>query len=94
MQVRFSPLAREDLAEIKRHIARDKPLAAARFIRSVRDRIRQTIGAFPEFGQACEQLAPGLRRFPIGTYVVFYRVTERVEIVRVLHGARDIEALF
>lgn len=94
MRVHFSPLAESDLAEIKRYIAHDKPLAAARLIRSIRDRIRETIASFPEIGQACDQLAPGLQRFPIGNYVVFYRITSRVEIARILHGARDIDKLF
>ncbi len=94
MQVRFSPLAKADLIEIKEFIARDKPLAAARFIRSIRTRISETIASFPELGQSCEQLLPGLRRLAVGNYVIFYRVTDRVEIARILHGARDIESLF
>jgi toxin ParE1/3/4 len=94
MQVLFSPLAKADLVEIKDYIARDKPLAAARLIRSIRERISETIASFPELGQSCERLLPGLRRFPIGNYVIFYRVTDRVEIARILHGARDIETLF
>lgn len=80
--------------EIKRYIAQDKPLAAARLLRSIRNRIRTTIASFPEAGQTCNELAPGLRRFPIGNYVIFYRVTGRIEIARVPHGARDIENLF
>jgi len=94
VRVQLSPLAQSDLAEIKSYIAQDKPLAAARLIRSIRNRIKETIAAFPETGQACDELAPGLRRFPIGSYVIFYRATDRVEIARILHGARDIEKLF
>jgi len=80
MRGHLSPLAQSGLAEIKRYIAQDKPLAAARLIRSIRNRIKETIASFSETGQACDELAPGLRRFPIGNYVVFYRVTDRVEI--------------
>jgi toxin ParE1/3/4 len=94
MRVRFSPAAEADLVEIKSFIARDKPLAAARLLRSIRGRISETIARFPELGQSCDDLIPGLRRFPIGNYVIFYRVTDRVEIARILHGARDIESLF
>ncbi len=40
----------------------------------------------------------GIRRWPVPgykDYLVFYRVTEAaVEIVRVLHGARDVERIF
>lgn len=93
MRVHFSPLAQSDLAEIKSYIAQDRPLAAARLIRSIRNRIQETIASFPESGQACDEIAPGLRRFAIGNYVIYYRVTDRVEIARILHGAREIEKL-
>jgi toxin ParE1/3/4 len=40
-------------------------------------------------------LAPGLQSFPFGRYIIFYRpVANAIEIVRVLHGARDIENIF
>jgi plasmid stabilization system protein ParE/Arc/MetJ-type ribon-helix-helix transcriptional regulator len=57
MRVHFSPLAQSDLAEIKHYIAQDKPLAAARLIRALRNRIQETIASFPETGQACAGLA-------------------------------------
>jgi plasmid stabilization system protein ParE len=76
MRVRFSPLAAADLAEIKRYVAQDKPLAAARLIRSLRQRIDETIAHFPAIGQPCDNLSAGLRRFFVGNYVIFYRVTE------------------
>jgi toxin ParE1/3/4 len=40
-------------------------------------------------------LSEGLRSFPVGDYLVFYREADQgIEIVRVLHGSRDIAALF
>ena len=45
-------------------------------------------------GQACDELAPGLRCFSVGNYVIFFRRTDSVQIIRVIHGARDIESLF
>jgi toxin ParE1/3/4 len=46
-------------------------------------------------GRAREELLPGIRSFPFERYVVFYRVVKKtVEIVRLLHGARDIENIF
>jgi len=36
-----------------------------------------------------------LRSFPVGQYVIFYRVAvDAVEIVTVIHGARDLDSLF
>lgn len=94
MRVHFSPLARADLLELRKYIALQNPLAAARLMRAIYSRIYDTIASFPEAGQACNELAPGLRRFPIGNYVVFYRFTNRIEIARILHGAREVEAFF
>jgi len=46
-------------------------------------------------GRARPELGHGLRSFVVGQYVVFYRPsTKGIEIVRVLHGARDIGATF
>ncbi len=44
---------------------------------------------------AREDLAPGFCMAPIGHYVVFFRVLgEMVRVERVLHGARDLPAIF
>ncbi|HLB88638.1 MAG TPA: type II toxin-antitoxin system RelE/ParE family toxin [Terriglobales bacterium] len=42
-----------------------------------------------------EDLRPGLRTFPVGEYVIIYRVKDDdVLILHVAHGRRNIEALF
>jgi toxin ParE1/3/4 len=42
-----------------------------------------------------EELRPGLRSFPVGKYAIIYRIEdEDAVILRVLHGSRNIEALF
>jgi len=41
-------------------------------------------------GPAREDLARGLRFFPVGNYLIFYTITgDGIVVVRVLHGARD-----
>jgi toxin ParE1/3/4 len=46
-------------------------------------------------GRSRPELSPGLRSFSVGKYVIFYMPHPKsVEIVRVLRGARDIEAIF
>jgi toxin ParE1/3/4 len=45
----------------------------------------------PLLGRSRTDLHPGLRSFPFGRYVIFYRpLDDGIEVVRVLHGARDI----
>ena len=40
-------------------------------------------------------LAPGLRSFSVGNYVIVYCIEEEdAAIVHVLHGSRDIESFF
>jgi toxin ParE1/3/4 len=40
-------------------------------------------------------IAPKLRSSPVGSYLILYRqVAAGVEVVRVLHGARNLRAIF
>lgn len=49
----------------------------------------------PEAGRSRSELQMGLRSFPVGRYLIFYRPSATsVEIVRVLHSARDVDAMF
>jgi toxin ParE1/3/4 len=52
-----------------------------------------TLARRPQLGRTRPELASGLRSFPVGRYVIFYMPTPKgVEIVRVLHGARDADS--
>jgi|1186.fasta_scaffold969475_1 toxin ParE1/3/4 len=89
-----TPAAVRDLAAITDHIAADSLTAALRFYDEL-DRLLTMIAQFPELGEAVDHLSPGLRRITVGNYLVFYRqVGEELELIRVLHGARDIDRLF
>jgi toxin ParE1/3/4 len=53
------------------------------------------LGGWPEAGRQREEIASGVRSFPVKSYVIFYRrVAGRVQVLRVLHGRRDIPPLF
>jgi toxin ParE1/3/4 len=42
-----------------------------------------------------EDLRPGMRSFPVGEYVILYRVEGNdVRVLHVVRGSRDIEGLF
>lgn len=52
-----------------------------------------TLAENPELGPRREELAQGLRSFPVAAYVLFYRpASYGTEIVRILHSGRDIAA--
>lgn len=92
-QVIRSPLAEADLLEIWLYIARDNEDAAD----AVLDRIEAVclkLAKSNRLGRARPELGPGVRSFPVGQYVIFYRVAgRRLEIVRVLSGYRDLSKL-
>ena len=92
--IRIHPLAAADLLEIWGYIAEDSEANADRFIDDLHETI-QLLGRQPGLGRHREELAPQIQSLPFRRYVIFYRVpADVVEIVRVLHSARDIPSLF
>ena len=94
MKIRLSSQAKADLADIRRYIENDNPHAAAELIRSLRDSLRHTDRPIPVDGDVVRRPGSRARCFPVGNYVLFYLVGTSVDVVRVLHGAREIEAIF
>jgi toxin ParE1/3/4 len=48
------------------------------------------LGDYPFVGRKCDELAPGVFRFPAGNYLIYYRKKRgMIQIIHVLHGARD-----
>ena len=91
----LSPAARSDLVSIWEYIARDNPDAATRLLKAIREQCAALAYA-PRMGRIREkELGEGIRSFPLGNYVIFYwLVADGVEVLRVLHAARDIPPLF
>ncbi len=53
------------------------------------------LSQFPNMGKQRENLVIGLRSFPVKPYVIFYNKTsDGIEVARILHQARDIDAEF
>jgi toxin ParE1/3/4 len=92
---RVSARAEIDLAEIRLFISQDSPQAATRLIDRFFKRFH-FLGRFPKAGERQPRLGTGdLRNFSHGSYVIYYRIhASDVEIVRVVHGARDSAKLF
>ena len=66
---------------------------AERLIDSITDRFA-LLGKYPHAGRHRNDLRPGLRGFPVGSYVILYRVEgEDALILRVVHGRRDLTDL-
>ncbi|MEI8162663.1 MAG: type II toxin-antitoxin system RelE/ParE family toxin [Betaproteobacteria bacterium] len=89
----FSPKSREDLLDIGDYIATDSRANACRFVGKLMEQCRR-IGKAPLAYTGREDLAPGLRMAAMGRYVIFFRVLgDVVRIERVLHGARNLQAI-
>jgi toxin ParE1/3/4 len=87
------PRALADLADIWAFIADDSVDQANKFATLVNSQFR-TLARQPRMGRLRPELATNLRSLPVGKYVIFYvPLPKGVEIIRVLHGARDIESL-
>ncbi|CAI8771133.1 toxin ParE1/3/4 [Pseudomonas sp. IT-P74] len=93
-QLFFSALARDDLLQVARFIARDNPERARTFVRELRTQCTRLIDQ-PNLGVARDDCAKGLRMLPHGRYLVFYCLMDNgIKVERVLHSARDIGRLF
>jgi toxin ParE1/3/4 len=90
----LTPRANADLEEIWMFIAADNPAQADDFIDLIDEKF-QNLSRQPGLGRRREELVAGLRSFPVGRYVIFYlQVQDCLQIVRILHGARDLDAVF
>jgi len=94
------PLARRDVLEAAKYIAMENAGAALRFIDAVR-LTEELLLKTPGIGAARDFARPeltGMRSHSVQDfrkYLIFYIPRDSgIEIVRVLHGARDLSALF
>ncbi len=88
------PRAEADLVDIWNFIAEDSEAQADVFIDELDEKLR-SLAENPHIGRVRNELAENLRSFPVGRFVIFYLpLVDGIEVVRVLHGARDIGAIF
>ncbi len=90
-QVRFLPLARQDLHQIWEYIARDNIDAADRVVAENQDACHR-LTVMPDTGHHREDLTTKPYLFwPVRSYLIIYRPEAKpLEIIAVLHGARDV----
>lgn len=95
--IRIDQLAEDDLARIAMHIGVEHhdPDAACRFIDDIHAKFAQ-YARQPEMGEPRDDLSGDLRSFPFKkSYVVIYRcLDDGIDVLRVIHGARDYRRLF
>jgi len=88
-----SPAADRDLIDIWQAIAQDSARAADHLLDLIADRILQ-LGVFPDSGPRRPDIAADARALTVGNYLILYRSKpEKIEILRIVHGARDVTTL-
>ena len=88
------PQAEADILEIWDFIAEDSVAEADRWVDRL-DAKFELWATQPMMGRPRDELAQGLRSLTFGKYVVFFEpMLEGIDVVRVLHGSRDLEADF
>jgi toxin ParE1/3/4 len=89
----FAP-SEPGLDEIWCYIARDSPEIADRFVDQIKEQF-PTLAAYPKLGLPWSDFKPAMRTFPFRNYIIYFREIPRgVEVMRVLHGARDAKRIF
>ncbi|MDA1054562.1 MAG: type II toxin-antitoxin system RelE/ParE family toxin [Planctomycetota bacterium] len=86
--------AEVDLCDIWLHIADDSATIADQFLDLLAAKCN-LLAQYPELGERHPELGVRIRCLPVASYVIVYRpIDDGIELIRVLHGARDFESLF
>src|SRR5262245_51588403 len=88
--------AEKDLDQITAYLAQEGGTAVARrVLREIRGALR-FLGLHPEVGHFREDLTQEpLRFWAVYSYLIIYDPAKRpIEVARIIHGARDVSALF
>jgi toxin ParE1/3/4 len=95
MLYRVSRSAGRDLDGIFVYWATRAGLAVAdRLIENITGRF-WLLGEYPEAGRSADEIAPDVKCFPAGKYLIYYRRAKRgIEILHIFHGARDQKRAF
>jgi toxin ParE1/3/4 len=95
MRYRVSKDANQDLDEIFLYWAKRAGLNVAdRLVDSIVDRF-WLLREYADAGSPCEHIAAGVKCFPAGKYLIYYRKTRHgTVILHVFHGALDQKRTF
>lgn len=99
VRINKHPQVIRDLIDLATYIGEDNLDASDKFIAAAEETFLQ-LGKMPGMGKICNFSNPNLQNIRqqaikgFKKYLIFYRATnEEVEILRVIHCARDIEAI-
>ena len=86
--------AEADLEDIASYVAEHSPRSALALLRGLREKCETLADAPRAYPLVPRYEHSGIRRRPFGNYLIFYRAgLELIEVIHILHGARDYEPL-
>jgi plasmid stabilization system protein ParE len=89
----LTPLAARDLNEIWDYLAEDN-VEAANGTLSALEKTMRKLAKQPGIGHLRDDLADRRHRFfLVYSYLIVYRAADPLEVIRVLHAARDVQML-
>ena len=94
MIVTITAEAEADLEQIAIYVAEQSPKSALELVRELRERCESLLDAPRGYPSVPRYEHLGIRRRSLGRFLIFYRVsTDAIEVIHILHGARDYESL-
>jgi toxin ParE1/3/4 len=87
-----SPRAQRDIDDIWDYTANQWNVRQAEiYLRQVQHAI-ETVATEPKIARSCDDIRPGYWKYPAGSHVLFFRLTENgINVVRILHSRMDFE---
>jgi toxin ParE1/3/4 len=94
MQYIIAPEAAQDLEDISTYYAANNIEAGEKLIDEFEARCKYLV-SFPNIGRSYTTIRSYLRGISFSGHILFYRINQdSIEILRVVRGNRDLEALF
>ena len=89
--IKVTAMARNDLLEIGRYTELKWGRSQRNHYLNQMDEAFNLIGNSPKIGKDRSHVLAGYRSFQQGSHVIYYRESETIEIIRVLHERMDVE---
>ena len=91
--ITYSRLADRDLDEIWDYVAQDSVFQADRLLLHFRAKL-EYIAKWNSIGRPRPELSKNCRSYPFGNFCFYFRPTDSgIEVLRILHSARDLEQI-
>lgn len=86
--------AEADPEQIAAYVAEQSPRSALNLVRELRERCQSLLHAPRGYPLVPRYEHLGIRRRAFGRFLIFYRIGgDTIEVIHILHGARDYEPL-